>query len=132
MALRVDPEVLASLSTLGPIGQPGPRAAGPPPWFRNVRPAGDGVSAGRRKPPKPADQRLGYAPGNWVRSTDPIDETPIITCIATTFGEVSIRRGIIRRVAGSKGCTVIEPRAAFWFLAPSGLTDDHQQIAPFD
>jgi hypothetical protein len=81
------------------------------------RDTGDGVSAGSGKPPKPADQRFGYGPGNWVQSTDPIDETPVITFIATTFDEASIRRRITRRVAGSKGCTVIEPWAAFWFPA---------------
>jgi hypothetical protein len=78
------------------------------------------IGPDRQLPPEPADQRLGYAPGNWVQSTDPIDETPVIACIATTVGEASIRRGVTRRVAGSKGCTVIEPRAAFWFLARQG------------
>ena len=77
------------------------------------RDTGDGVSADGGKPPKPIDQRFGYAPGNWVQSIDPIDETPVITFIATTFDKASIRREIIRRVVGSKGCTVIEPWAAF-------------------
>jgi len=79
---------------------------------------------------KPNDQRLEWRPANWVQWTDPIDNVPVITCIATTFGEASLRRGR-SAVLGSKGCTVIEPRA---LLVPhaSAQTDDRQQIAPFD
>ena len=79
---------------------------------------------------KPNDQRLEWRPANWVQWTDPIDNVPVITCIATTFGEASLRRGR-SAVLGSKGCTVIEPRA---LLVPhaSAHTDDRQQIAPFD